>query len=86
MAKTKEMIFVFWRSKTPVIESVVRGESVEIVHSYKYMATVFDDQLKWDLNSEEIIKRGQQRMFLLRKIRVLWSKLRYSQSFLSVIY
>ena len=41
---------------------------MEIVTSYKYLGTIFDDHLKFDVNTEAIVKRGQQRIHLLRKL------------------
>ena len=67
--KTKEMCIDFRRgAKDDVVVSVIHDEPVEIVESFKYLGTTFDNQLKWDLNTEQIVKRGQQRMYLLRKL------------------
>ena len=38
------------------------------VSKYKYLGTIFDDKLKWDDNTEVIVKKGQQRLYLLRKL------------------
>ncbi len=46
--------------------SGTHGEDVQIVESYKYLGTVFD--LKFNINTESIIKRGQQRNYLLKKL------------------
>ena len=34
-----------------------------------YLETIFEDSLKWDLNTEAITKKGHQRLHLLRKLR-----------------
>ncbi|KAF7654596.1 hypothetical protein LDENG_00067420, partial [Lucifuga dentata] len=68
VSKTKELIIDFRRSKEEVKDSVIHGDRVETVTSYKYLGTVFDDQLKWDHNTDVIMKRGQQRIHLLRKL------------------
>ena len=47
----------------------IHDEKVEIVHSYKYLGTIFEDTLKWDLNTEAITKKGHQRLHRLRKLR-----------------
>ena len=39
-----------------------------IVSKYKYLGAIFDDKLKWDDNTEEIVKKGQQLLYLLRKL------------------
>lgn len=38
------------------------------MESYKYLGTVFDSQIKFDVNTDAIVKRGQQRIYLLRKL------------------
>jgi hypothetical protein len=66
--KTKEMLFDFRRGTHDVDECVVHDEKVEIVSTYKYLGMVFDHQLKWDANTDSVVKRGQQRLYLLRKL------------------
>ncbi len=42
------------RKKTNIVPtaSTISGEDVHIVDSYKYLATVFDSQLKFNVNTE----------------------------------
>ncbi len=47
---------------------MIHGNEVEVVETYKYLGTAFDSQLKFDKNIESIVKRGQQRIHLLRKL------------------
>lgn len=68
VGKTKELVFDFRKKQNPVSESIVHNENVEIVSSYKYLGTVFDDHLKFDVNTAALVKRGQQRIYLLRKL------------------
>ena len=49
-------------------QTIIHNNEVEIVSKYKYLGTIFDDKLKWDGNTEEIVKKGQQRLYLLRKL------------------
>lgn len=43
--------------------------SVETVNSIlQVLGTVLDWQLKWTINTKQIVKRGQQKMFLLHKL------------------
>ena len=69
MSKTKEVIVDFRRRGHTHEEIQIHGETVEIVHSYKYLGTIFEDTLKWDLNTEAITKKGHQQLHLLRKLR-----------------
>ena len=68
VSKTKELIIDFRRNSNTAKECIIHKESVEIVTSYKYLGTIFDDHLKFDVNTEAIVKRGQQRIHLLRKL------------------
>ena len=49
----------------------ILSEAVEIVYSNKYLGTIFEDTLIWDLNTEAINKKGHQRLRLLRELRFL---------------
>ena len=68
VSKTQELIIDFRRHKDVPKECIIHNDNVEIVTSYKYLGTIFDDHLKFDVNTECIVKRGQQRMHLLRKL------------------
>ena len=68
MTKTKEMIVDFRRQEHSPGKTIIHNNEVEIVSKYKYLGTIFDDKLKWDDNTEEILKKGQQRLYLLRKL------------------
>ena len=68
MTKTKEMIVDFRRQEHSPGKTIIHNNEVEIVSKHKYPDTIFDDKLKWDDNAEEIVKKGQQRLCLLRKL------------------
>lgn len=61
------MIIDFRRASSHDL-SVIHGEDVEMVESYKYLGTVIDSKLRFDLNTDAIVKRGNQRVYLLRKL------------------
>ena len=68
VSKTEEMLFDFRCKKGHFEHSMIHDEPVVIVNTYKYLGTIFDSQLKWDKNTDVIVKRGQQRLCLLRKL------------------
>ena len=72
VTKTKEMMSVDFRRQEQSWED---NNEVEIVSKYKHLGTIFDDKLKWDDNTEEIVKKGQQRL-IQRKLIIL-RKLNY---------
>ena len=49
------------------------GQNIEIVHSYKYLGTIIDDKLRWDENTTNLYKKGQQRLYFLRKLETYMS-------------
>ena len=67
VTKTKEMIVDFRRQEHSPGKSIIHNNEIEIVRKYKYLGTIFD-KLKWDDNTEEIVKKGRQRLCLLRKL------------------
>ena len=68
MTKTKELIVDFRRQEHSPGKTIIHNNEVETVSKYKYLGTIFDDKLKWDDNTDEIVKKGQQRLYLLRKL------------------
>ena len=62
------MIVDFRRQEHSPGKTIIHNNGVEIVSKYKYLGTIFDDKLKWDDNTEEIVKKGQQQLYLLRKL------------------
>ena len=47
---------------------------------------IFDDKLKWDDNTEEIVKKGQQRLYLLRKLNYFSVNQKILTLFLQILY
>ena len=68
MRKTKELVIDFRTREHSTGTTVIHGEDVEIVSSYKYLGTIFDDKLSWDENTNAVVKNCTQRMYYLRKL------------------
>ena len=66
--KTQEMVIDFRRQQSSPGNTVIHGEEVEVVTTYKYLGTIIDNKLTWNDNTEAIVKKCQQRMFFLRKL------------------
>ena len=58
--KTKELIVDFRKKVRDAPKTVIHGQEVEIVSEYKYLGTIFDDKLKWDVNTCTVVKKCQQ--------------------------
>ena len=69
MKKTKEVIIDFRRKPDPPIPLDINGETVEIVKEFKYLGTVLDNKLDWGANTTSLVKKGNQKLFFLRKLR-----------------
>ena len=67
--KTKDMIIDFRRQGRSPPKTFVHNQEVEIVSTYTYFGSIFDNKLKLDLYTEAILKKGQQRLYFLRKLR-----------------
>ena len=62
--KTKEMVVTFsskQRELAAAAVSTVHGKTVEMVDEDKYLGTIFDCMLKFASNTEEFLRRCQQR-------------------------
>ena len=85
MTKTKEMIVDFRRQEHSPRKTIIHNNEVESVSKYKYLGTIFDDKLKWD-NTEEIVKKGQQQLYLLRKLNYFSVDQKILNLFLQILY
>ncbi len=68
VSKTKEMCIDCRQTPQNIQSSVVNGQTVDIVTNYRYLGTIIDGKLKFDLNSDILYKKGQQRLYCLRKL------------------
>ncbi len=68
VTKMKEICIDFRRTPPSVPNSEINGQKVEIISNYKYLGTIIDDRLKFDLNTEMLCKKGQQHLYCLRKL------------------
>ena len=60
----------FRASPSTAPPSCINGSTVDIVSQYKYLGTIIDEKLKFDANTESLCKRGQQRLYCLRRLSV----------------
>jgi len=68
VSKTKDLPIDFRRSSHTSEHVTIHSQEVENVSKYKYLGTIFDDKLNWDANTDAIVKKGQHRMYFLRKL------------------
>uniref|UniRef100_A0A3B5QBX0 Reverse transcriptase domain-containing protein n=1 Tax=Xiphophorus maculatus TaxID=8083 RepID=A0A3B5QBX0_XIPMA len=68
--KTKEVIVDYRRSrKTDHTPLLIDGEVVERVDNIKFLGLHITSDLSWNTNTSHLVKKAQQRLFFLRKLR-----------------
>ncbi|KAI3351101.1 hypothetical protein L3Q82_005670 [Scortum barcoo] len=69
-SKTKEVIVDYRRSRrtehTPLL---IHGEAVERVNNIKFLGIHITSDLTWSMNTAHLVKKAQQRLFFLRKLK-----------------
>ena len=63
------MITDFQREKSPVAPLLINGSPIEIVVSFKFLATTISSGLDWEANIISILKKARKRMYFLRKLK-----------------
>ncbi|KAI3357967.1 hypothetical protein L3Q82_002992 [Scortum barcoo] len=67
-SKTKEMVIDFSSRKPSDIAPVnIQGLDIERVRTYKYLGVHLNNKLDWTDNTDSLYKRGQSRLYMLRR-------------------
>ena len=66
--KTKVMIFNFTDNHQFTTRLKLNNENVEIVKYAKLLGVIISDDMKWDKNTDFLVKKANARMELLRKV------------------
>ena len=66
--KTKVMIFNFTDKYKFTANLELNDEKLEVVNQAKLLGVIISDDLKWDKNTEYLVKKAYSRMELLRKV------------------
>lgn len=69
ISKTKELVIDFGKSRPRQRPVSIRGDEVEIVGNYKYLRVWLDNKLDWTCNTDHLYKRGQSKLYLLRRLQ-----------------
>ena len=67
--KTKEMIVDMRKERRPHQPLFIRGLEVERVNNFKYLGVHISDDLTWTFNTTQVVKKAQQRLYFLRRLR-----------------
>ena len=66
--KSKNMVVNFTRKYQFGTRLLIEGTNIEVVRSAKILGTIISDDLSWDLNCAELVRKANARMALLRKM------------------
>ena len=66
--KTKNMIFNFTDNYQFMTRLALNGQTVEVLNSTKLLGTIVSDDLCWDLNTSNIVRKANARMERLRRV------------------
>ena len=66
--KTKVMIFNYTENYQFGTRLELNGQNLDVVKQAKLLGVVITNDLKWDANTEYLVKRANKRMELLRKV------------------
>ncbi|TWW76569.1 hypothetical protein D4764_13G0012310 [Takifugu flavidus] len=68
--KTKELVVDLRRRNNPPPAPVnILGTVVNVVKSFKYLGVHLNNNLDWTHNTDPLVKKGNSRLFLLRRLR-----------------
>ena len=70
--KTKTMIFNYTENHQFTTRLLLKNEIVEVIDSTRLLGTIITNDIKWDLNTANIVKKANARMELLRRVVSLW--------------
>ena len=67
--KTKELVVDFCMHRQPCTQVNIQGTDMEMVTFYKYLGVHINNKLDWNDHTAATYKRGQSRLYLLRRLR-----------------
>ena len=66
--KTKNIIFNFTKKYQFTTRLTLNDENIEVLKSTKLLGTIISDDLQWNLNTENLVRKANSRMELLRRV------------------
>ena len=73
--KTKLMLFNTARTRdfSSILE--IEGEQIEVVEQQKLLGVQIPNYLKWNVNASYIVKRGYNKLWMIRRLKGKWNQL-----------
>ena len=66
--KTKTMIFNYTNKYQFTTRLYINDQPIEVINNTRLLGTIIQDNLTWDLNTAELVRKANARMELLRKV------------------
>ena len=66
--KTKSIIFNFTKKYQFTTRLSINNKDIEVVDSTRLLGTIISNDLRWDLNTAEIVRKANARMEILRRV------------------
>ncbi|KAI4890987.1 hypothetical protein NFI96_031382 [Prochilodus magdalenae] len=67
-SKTKEMVVDFRRARPLTQPVFIEGVEAEMVRTYRYLGLHLDERLDWSANTDILYRKGQSRLYFLRRL------------------
>jgi hypothetical protein len=67
--KTKEIVIDYRKTTTVKNPLLINGQMVEIVHGFKYLGILMNDEIKWEEQLLANLKKAQKRLYFLRQLK-----------------
>ena len=67
--KCKEMIISFLRNEIAISRLRIDELTLELVESFKALGLTINNKLKWQNNTEAIVKKASKRLYVIRVLR-----------------
>ena len=67
--KCKEMIISFLRNEIAIPRLRIDELTLELVESFKALGLTINNKLKWQNNTEAIVKKASKRLYVIRVLR-----------------
>ena len=70
VSKTCEMTIDFRKHKNPMCQLLIDNTVVKQVDSFTFLGSTISSDLSWVNNTASMVKKGQQRMYFLRQLKI----------------
>ena len=81
VGKTKELIVDFRRCRGAHSPIIINGAAVERVSSFRFLGVQIEEDLTWSVHTDKTVKKAQQRLFFLRRLKRFGMSPRILRSF-----